>query len=55
MAKKNLGGVMIWELAYDTLHSDLSLLRALDQTIEAGDCAVPTFYKDEDGGGLGHK
>jgi len=53
MAKKKLGGVMIWELAYDTLNSDLSLLRALDQTIQAGDCEVTTFYKDEDGDGLG--
>ena len=53
MAKKDLGGVMIWELSYDTLNSDLSLLRALDQTIKAGDCGVKTFYKDEDGDGLG--
>jgi len=53
MAKKHLGGVMIWEISYDTLNSDLSLLRALDQTIQAGDCEVTTFYKDEDGDGLG--
>ena len=53
MAKKDLGGVMIWELTYDTLNSDLSLLRALDQAIKAGDCDVKTFYKDEDGDGLG--
>ena len=53
MAKRELGGVMIWEISYDTLNSDLSLLRALDQTIQAGDCEVNTFYKDEDGDGLG--
>jgi len=54
MAKKDLGGVMIWEISYDTLNSDLSLMRALDQTIQAGDCAVKTFFKDEDGDGLGN-
>jgi chitinase len=51
--KSSLGGVMIWELASDT-HGDLSLLRALDQTLKAGDCAVTTFYKDEDGDGFGN-
>jgi len=51
--KSSLGGVMIWELACDT-HGDLSLLRALDQTLKAGDCAVMTFYKDEDGDGFGN-
>ena len=44
---------MIWEISCDTLNSDLSLMRALDQTIKAGDCEVMTFYKDEDGDGLG--
>ncbi len=52
LAKKKLGGVMIWEISSDTL-GDLSLLRALYQTIEAGDCEVKIFYKDEDGDGLG--
>lgn len=52
MAKKKLGGVMIWELSCDSI-SDLSLLRAMSQTIEAGDCDVRTFYRDEDGDGLG--
>jgi hypothetical protein len=28
-------------------------MRAMDQTIKAGDCDVRTFYKDEDGDGLG--
>ncbi len=52
LAKKQLGGVMIWEISYDSI-GDLSLLRALDQTIRAGDCDVKTFYRDEDGDGLG--
>ncbi len=52
LAKKQLGGVMIWEISSDTI-SDLSLLRALHQTIEAGDCNVITFFKDEDADGLG--
>ena len=51
--KKDWGGVMIWEISHDTIQSDLSLLRAMDQTIEAGDCEVRTFFKDEDGDGLG--
>ena len=51
--KSSLGGVMIWELACDT-HGDLSLLRALDQTLKAGDCVVTSFYKDEDGDGFGN-
>ncbi len=52
LAKKKLGGIMIWEISYDT-PGDMSLLRAIDQTITAGDCEVTTFYKDEDGDGLG--
>jgi GH18 family chitinase len=39
LAKKSLGGVMIWEISSDTV-SDLSLLRAIDQTRNAGDCEV---------------
>jgi len=53
LAKQQLGGIMIWEISLDTLMSDLSLLRALDQTIKAGDCDVQTFYKDADGDGSG--
>jgi chitinase len=53
LAKKTLGGVMIWELACD-VKGDLSLLRALDQTIHAGNGVVKTFYKDEDGDGFGN-
>lgn len=53
LAKKTLGGVMIWELASDT-QGDLSLLRALDQTLKAGDGVVKTFYRDEDDDGFGN-
>jgi hypothetical protein len=52
LAKEKLGGVMIWEIASDT-SGDLSLLRALDQTIKAGHCDVKTFFKDADGDGFG--
>jgi chitinase len=53
LAKRNLGGVMIWEIASD-IKGDMSLLRALDQTIKAGNGPVYTFYKDEDGDGFGN-
>jgi chitinase len=54
LAKKSaLGGVMIWELSCDT-KGDMSLLRALDQTLKAGDCAVTSFYRDEDSDGFGN-
>jgi len=52
LAKKLLGGIMIWEISLDTI-SDLSLMRAINQTITAGDCEVKTFYKDDNGDGLG--
>jgi chitinase len=52
LAKRKLGGVMIWELGCDAA-GDLSLLRALDQTAKAGDCSVQTFFRDEDGDGFG--
>lgn len=52
LAKKSLAGVMIWEISSDTV-SDLSLLRAIDQTRKAGDCTVTTFFRDEDGDGYG--
>ncbi|MBI5010040.1 MAG: glycoside hydrolase [Bacteroidia bacterium] len=48
-----LGGVMIWEIPCDAT-GDLSLLRAMDQTIKAGDCDVKTFFRDEDGDGYGN-
>lgn len=53
LAKKTLGGVMIWEISCD-VKGDLSLLRAIDQTLKAGDCAVMTFFRDEDGDGYGN-
>ena len=52
LAKEKLNGVMFWEIAQDTVH-EMSLLRAVDQTLQAGDCDVATFYKDEDGDGFG--
>ncbi len=52
LAKQKLGGVMIWEIASDS-GGDLSLLRALDQTIKAGNCSVKTFFKDNHGDGFG--
>jgi len=52
LAKKELGGVMIWEISLD-VNSELSLLRAIDQTLEAGDCEVSTFFLDRDGDGFG--
>ena len=53
LAKDKLGGIMIWEISHDTMHSDLSLLRTIDRTIKAGDCEVKTFYLDADSDGLG--
>jgi GH18 family chitinase len=52
MAKKSLGGVMIWEISSDVT-GDLSLLRAMDQTLKAGECEVMTFYMDSDADGFG--
>jgi hypothetical protein len=43
---------MIWEISSDS-KADLSLLRAIDQTLKAGDCEVATFFKDEDADGYG--
>jgi chitinase len=50
--KSHLGGVMIWELACDT-QGDLSLLRALDQTLRAEEGTVNTYFRDEDKDGYG--
>jgi len=52
LAKEKFGGVMFWQLAQD-IHNDLSLLRAVDQTLKAGDCKVIMFFKDQDGDGFG--
>jgi chitinase len=48
-----LGGVMIWELSCD-IQGDLSLLKALDQTIKAGEGEIRSFFRDEDGDGFGN-
>ncbi len=53
LAKSTLGGIMIWEMSYDT-QGDLSLMKALYQTLEAGNCPVTTFFRDEDGDGFGN-
>lgn len=53
LAKEKFNGVMFWELSQD-VHNELSLLRAVDQTLKAGDCKVSIFYKDEDGDGYGN-
>ena len=52
LAKEKVDGVMFWQIAQDTV-CDLSLLRAVHQTIQAGDCNVKTFFKDSDGDGYG--
>jgi chitinase len=53
LAKKKLGGIMIWEISCD-MPGDLSLLRALDQTLKARNCSVVTFYRDADGDRYGN-
>ncbi len=52
LAKKEWGGVMFWELSQDS-YNDLSLLRAVDQTLKAGNCEVKLFFRDDDGDGFG--
>ena len=43
---------MIWEISQDT-PGELSLLRAVHQTVVAGEGDVRTFFRDEDGDGEG--
>ncbi len=52
LAKEKLNGIMFWEITQDTVH-EMSLLRAADQTLKAGNCDVTTFYRDVDNDGLG--
>lgn len=55
LAMEKVNGVMFWELGQDTFN-DLSLLRAVDQIIKAGDCTegrLSTFFADKDGDGYG--
>lgn len=53
MAKEQFSGVMFWQLRQDTTDG-LSLVNAIDQTVEAGNCEVDFFYPDEDSDGLGN-
>jgi chitinase len=56
LALQRANGVMIWELGQDVFN-DLSLLSAIDQTVNSGGCEpgeIKTFYKDNDGDGLGN-
>ncbi len=52
LAMEKLNGVMFWEITQDTV-CDLSLLRAVEQTLKAEGGEVITFYKDKDGDGFG--
>jgi GH18 family chitinase len=55
LALKEANGIMIWELGQD-IFNDLSLLRAIDQTVNSSGCEISeikTYYKDNDGDGLG--
>ncbi len=52
LAKEKFNGVMIWELSQDS-HDDLSLLRAIHQTIMAGDEKAFLYFRDQDGDGYG--
>lgn len=55
LALEKLNGVMFWELSQDAAN-DLSLLKAVDQIIKAGDCGEhtsTTFFADADQDGFG--
>ncbi len=55
-ALENANGIMIWELGQDSF-DDLSLLSAINQVLISEGCElenIQTFYKDEDGDGLGN-
>jgi len=56
LALQNANGIMIWELGQDAFN-ELSLLAAIDQTVNSSGCEpseIKTFYKDNDGDGLGN-
>ncbi len=56
LALQKANGIMIWELGQDAFN-DLSLLAAIDQTVNSSGCEpgeIKTFYKDNDGDGLGN-
>lgn len=55
LAMKSFGGLMIWEITYDA-PGDLSLLRAINQTLYLGACPggqPTTYFADADGDGSG--
>lgn len=55
LAMKKVNGVMFWELGQDAFN-ELSLLRAVEQTIRAGDCeteTLSTYFADLDGDSFG--
>ncbi len=55
LALKRAGGIMIWELGQDDF-SGLSLLKAVDESLAAGDCgndSIVTYYLDSDQDGFG--
>ena len=55
LALQKANGIMIWELGQDVFN-DLSLLSAIDQVVNSEGCdfsTIDTFYKDNDGDGLG--
>lgn len=55
LALKRAGGIMIWELGQDDF-SGLSLLKAVDESLTAGNCGndtIVTYYLDSDQDGYG--
>ncbi len=55
LAMEKINGVMFWELGQDAFN-DLSLLRAVDQIIKAGECEggqTTTYFADQDADGYG--
>ena len=55
LARQSFGGIMIWQIGGDAFN-ELSLLRAIDQTLHAYPCKnghVETYFADEDGDGYG--
>lgn len=55
LARQSFGGIMIWQIGGDAFN-DLSLLRAIDQTLNSYPCNngdLKTYFADEDGDGYG--
>jgi GH18 family chitinase len=55
LARQSFGGIMIWQIGGDA-KGDLSLLRAIDQTLNSYPCKnenLQTYFKDEDNDGYG--